>query len=260
MPAITIDLWHTLIYLEPAAEEAYMDAQAGLAAHALAIAPRGEGSPTLSEKELAGVFEDFLAEAVAEAARGRTVTVVEQLARAGQSTGRAPDAGAYLVALEEMVNGTPFLTAPGAEEMLGALHDDGYRLGVISNTVGEPGRFLRPVLHGLGLDRSIDALVFSDEHPWTKPAPEIFHAALTELGQSASAAVHVGDGWSDIEGSRRAGYRASILYSGLQEYGPKYRALFAAAPTEGSRPNHVVSRLAEIRPLVHRLLPPPTHG
>ncbi len=256
MPAVTLDLWHTLLYVEPDDEETYMRAQVRIASEALARAPGAPGArPVQDPGELARAFEQVYAEAVAESSQGRTVTAVEQLLRAGRATGRLPETQPYLEALATEVARLPFHRAPGAIELLSALQDDGYRLGLISNTVGEPGRFLRPVLSSMGFDAYLEAYLFSDEHPWAKPAPEIFRAALALLGEPAERAVHVGDGWSDIEGARRAGLRAGILFTGLNHYGARYKALFLPGNWDRPATPHVARRLDEVLTLVREILP-----
>jgi FMN phosphatase YigB (HAD superfamily) len=255
MPAVTLDLWHTLIYLEPDAEEAYMQTQVAIAQKVLAASPRRAGAPDVSFEELGRAFEKVYAEAVSEAGRGRTVTPAEQLLRAGLATGRLPPTGPYLDALGAEVSRLPFEQAPGVVEFLRSLHDEGYRLGVISNTIGEPGRFLRPILTRMGFDPYVQTYVFSDEHPWTKPAPEIFRATLSALGERPDRAVHVGDGWSDIEGARRAGYVAGILYTGLNHYGARYKALFLPSSWDRPETPHVAAGLDDVLGQVRTLLP-----
>lgn len=255
MPAVTLDLWHTLMYLDPAAEEAYMEGQARIAAEVLSDSPRLPGAPERSLVELQRIYEEVLAAAVAAANEGRTVTPAQQITEAARQAGRKPRPEAYLQGLEGEIRATRFRRAPGALELLSALHDQGYRLGLISNTVGEPGAFLRPVLHDLGLDRFVSSIIFSDEHPWTKPAPELFRAALAPLGESPDRSVHVGDGWSDIEGARRAGFRAGILFTGLHEYGARYKSLFL--PPDWDRPAtpYRAARLDQVPGIVETVLP-----
>ena len=255
MPAVTLDLWHTLLYLPPDDEEEYMRAQSRLATRYLSSAPRTAGAPALSEGEMQSAFDTIYAEAVSAAGQGRTVTPAQQLLRAGAATGRRPDVTPYLAELREIVQRLEFVRAPGALEFLAALGADGYRLGLISNTVGEPGAFLQPVLRSLGLDRYLETLVFSDELPWTKPAPEIFRTALDRLGSTPADAVHVGDGWSDIEGARRAGYRAGILFTGLQQYGARYKALFLPDGWDRPATDHVADRFDRVLDLIRRILP-----
>lgn len=243
------------MFLEPGAEERYMEAQVEIARRALAAAPREPGAEAQSPEELGTAFEREYARAVQMAERGETVTPAEQFLRAARATGRRPELAPYLADLEREVHRVPFRRAPGAIELLRDLRRDGYGIAVISNTVGEPGRFLRPTLASMGFDPFVQSYVFSDERPWTKPAPEIFRAALEDVRGEPGDAVHVGDGWSDIEGARRAGYRAGILFTGLQEYGERYRRLFLPPGWERPPADLVVSHLDEVGPLVRRLLP-----
>lgn len=256
VPAVTLDLWHTLMYLDPAAEEEYMQGQVRIAREVLARSARLPGAPDLSEEELGRVYEKVLADAVAAANEGRTVTPVAQIVEAARIAGREPDPAAYLRGLELEVRSTRFRRAPGAVELLKTLTSDGYRLALISNTVGEPGAFLRPVLHEMGFDSYVGAVIFSDEHPWTKPAPEIFRAALGPLGEAPSDAVHVGDGWSDVEGARRARFRAAILFTGLHEYGARYKSLFLPEDWDRPKAPYRAARLDEVPAIVRTLLPP----
>ncbi len=255
MPAVTFDLWHTLMFLPPAAEERYMETQVEVARRALTAAARRPGAADRTEEELGRAFEREYARAVRLAGDGVTVTPAEQFRRAAEATGRDADVDAYLAALEPVVHRLALERAPGALELLRSLREDGYGVAVISNTVGEPGAFLRPTLTAMGFDPYVESYVFSDEFPWTKPAPEIFRTALAGLGAAPEDAVHVGDGWSDIEGARRARYRAGILFTGLQEYGERYRRLFLPEGWAHPPSEHVARRLEEVGSVVRELLP-----
>jgi HAD superfamily hydrolase (TIGR01549 family) len=202
------------------------------------------------------LFEREFSAAVTEADAGRSVTPGTQLTRAARAAGRIARPEVYIDALERLVGGTPFRTAPEAIAVLGELRASGYAVGVISNTVGELGRFLRPILTRFGFDRYVEVYTFSDEHPWAKPAPEIFQSTLDALGSDPTVAVHVGDGWADIEGPRRAGMRGAILYTGLQEYGGRYRELNLPQGREVPPSDHRVSSLPDVVPIVHRMLRP----
>ena len=226
-----------------------------VASRALADARRNPGAPDLTEAELGRAFEKVYVQAVAEAGIGRTVTQVEQLQQAGRMTGRDPSTGRYMEDLERVVRETPFQSAPGALEILQGLRADGYQLGIVSNTVGEPGRFLRPVLQAMGFDRYVQTFVFSDEHPWTKPSPEIFRAALDDLREPPERSVHVGDNWDDLEGARRAGLRAGILFTGLHSYSPRYEALFRSPGRDRPVAEYEVNHLHQVLQLVRELVP-----
>ncbi len=253
--AVTFDLWHTLIYLEPDAEETYMRQQRELAVEVLLASDPLRGRRPLGRPAVRKAFDEERQRAVRVADEGRTVTVAEQFDRLARRAGRTARAGTYLELLEQELRRTPFRRAPFAVPALRSLRDRGYHLGVVSNTVGEPGRFLRPVLHRMGFDPFVEESVFSDEHPWTKPAPALFRFALKALGSRPFRAVHVGDGWSDLEGARRAGYRSAILFRGLHQYGPSYRRLFGGRRKENPPAQHTIDRLDRLPALAHKLLP-----
>ncbi|GMU40347.1 MAG: hypothetical protein AMXMBFR23_12130 [Chloroflexota bacterium] len=81
----------------------------------------------------------------------------------------------------------------GAAEAVEEAKRRGLRVGLISNTGVSGGRHLRPVFEHHGLLTHFDSLVFSDEHRRSKPHPEVFEAALRDLGVTADEAVFVGD-------------------------------------------------------------------
>jgi putative hydrolase of the HAD superfamily len=101
---------------------------------------------------------------------------------------------------------------PDVRPALGLLRERGLRLGIISNW----DLRLRPLLRNLSLDGLFHSIVVSAESGCQKPAPEIFRRAITELGVSADAALHVGDSRvEDLEGARGAGWQAALLRRGL---------------------------------------------
>ncbi len=254
---MTFDLWHTLVFLDPASEDRYLESLTRTAVEALARCPPRPGAPDLGPEELGKVFDRALRRAVDAAAAGRTVTPVEQFEAAAREAGREPRPKEYIDRLERLIRSTRFLPAPGALEVLRGLATGGYRLAVISNTVAEPGRLFRAMLADLGFERYVGAMIFSDEHPWAKPAPEIFRAALRELGEVPERSVHVGDGWSDLEGAKRAGFRAGVLFTGLREYGARYRSLNFAPDWDRLAATYRIERLDQVPEIVRSLLPPP---
>jgi len=77
-----------------------------------------------------------------------------------------------------------------------------YRLGVISNF----DRRLLVILEQLGIREHFPAIVLSSETGADKPAPEIFHRALTQLDAGPQNALHVGDDpYRDWHGAAAAG-------------------------------------------------------
>jgi FMN phosphatase YigB (HAD superfamily) len=252
---VTFDLWHTLLYLDPDAEETYMRRQVEVAVDALRELPARDGGPARPDGELRAAFEREYRAAIEAAAEGRSVPPAIQFQRAARSLGREEEPRDYLQRLRALVDATTFRVGPGSLELLGELRGGGYRIAVISNTIGESGAYFRERLHDFEFDRYVRVYAFSDELPWTKPAPEIFRHTLAELGVDPARALHVGDGRSDIEGAKRAGMRAGILFTGLQNYGAQYAKFFQSDDWERPAPDWCVHRLSELAPLVRRLLP-----
>ncbi|MGW0736437.1 HAD family hydrolase [Streptomyces sp. NPDC002851] len=78
---------------------------------------------------------------------------------------------------------------PDAAAVLGALHERGTRVAVVSNI----GWDLRPVFREHGLDPYIDAYVLSYEHGIQKPDTRLFAVACEALGVAPEDALMVGD-------------------------------------------------------------------
>ncbi|MGA7846906.1 MAG: HAD-IA family hydrolase, partial [Thermoplasmata archaeon] len=198
--------------------------------------------------------EEVRAEAVAAAARGVSTPLAVQALHAARRLGRQARPLELVQALASLIARTPFRLSPGVIETLATLQDRRFRLGVVSNTLGEPGEAWQQKLDRAGVGSYIEAWAFSDQLPWTKPAPEIFWHALGMLETPRNRAVHVGDGWSDLAGARAAGLRAGILYTGEQNYGESYARLFAPARPELREAEFAIGRLAMLPELAERLL------
>ncbi len=101
---------------------------------------------------------------------------------------------------------SPPALAEGVPEMLSALKDKGYRLGIISNTGQTPGRLIRAYLEDLDIIGYFDHATFSDEVRLSKPAPAIFLHTLASMGCLADQVVHVGDHLrNDVLGAHQVG-------------------------------------------------------
>jgi putative hydrolase of the HAD superfamily len=103
-------------------------------------------------------------------------------------------------------------------EVLRALHGDGYRIGLISNTHRSLETFESHFeLHGL-----FAVAISSSDHGYMKPHPSIFAEGLRRMAVEAKEAVMVGDSLAhDIEGARRLGMRGILVArSGLSQGAP----------------------------------------
>lgn len=92
----------------------------------------------------------------------------------------------------------------GVRELLDALRDDGWLLGVAT---GKSDRGLEHCLATHGLSRHFVSLQTADRHP-SKPHPAMLEAALFEAGALPASAVMIGDTAYDMVMAVNAGVRA----------------------------------------------------
>jgi HAD superfamily hydrolase (TIGR01662 family) len=98
---------------------------------------------------------------------------------------------------------------PDAADCLRALHDAGYRIGVVGN---QPARAVA-ALADLGLP--IDLLATSSSWGVHKPDPRFFARIVTELDVPAAEIVYVGDRLdNDVRPAAAAGMRAIFIRRG----------------------------------------------
>ncbi len=252
--AVLFDAWHTLFYLTPEGEERYLRDLRTVAAGVFdgwRRSPRAR-HPVSRDSEAVAVL--VLADASEAAARGVSVPLSVQAGRAARRLGRIARPLDLERAVGALVDRTTFERAPGAPETLERLQAAGFRLGVVSNTVGEPGEAVQRAFDRLGLARFFDAWAFSDQLPWAKPAPEIFWHCLGMLGVDRSRAVHVGDGPPDMAGAHAAGLRGGILFTGVRQYAPSYARLFHPDRPELALAAARVDRLEDVPAVADRLL------
>lgn len=97
---------------------------------------------------------------------------------------------------------------PHAQAVVEQLRDDGYRLGLISNTMYR-GQSHMSDMERFGLADLFDSLLFSaDTNKW-KPNRAPFTHVMSELRASPETTVFIGDDpGTDIVGARRAGMHA----------------------------------------------------
>lgn len=117
--------------------------------------------------------------------------------------------GPTLSAVEELVFSRPWAPIKGAADVLRALGDAGYTLGVVSNAGGTIAEELEG--HGICSVTNescprVGAIIDSHLVGVEKPDPRIFHLALDALGVQPEAAVYVGDTVRfDVRGAEAAG-------------------------------------------------------
>jgi HAD superfamily hydrolase (TIGR01662 family) len=100
---------------------------------------------------------------------------------------------------------------PEAIPTLERLHTAGLRVGLCSNAPFRVASMHDQLAH-LALREHLDAVTFSAEVGWRKPAPAMFAAALRALGAQPEESIMVGDSVrEDVAGARGAGLRSILL-------------------------------------------------
>jgi HAD superfamily hydrolase (TIGR01509 family) len=99
-----------------------------------------------------------------------------------------------------------YVVLASAAALLESLRDRGLQTGLVANSWPDPARVLRADAEALGFAAHLDAMVFSGEVGYRKPAPEIFHRACEELSVDPAQVVFVGDDLErDVHGASRVG-------------------------------------------------------
>jgi len=132
----------------------------------------------------------------------------------------------------------------GGVEVIKGLHERGYKLGIISNLIGE-----NEVPDWLEEDRLapyFGSVVLSSVCHLRKPGAEIYHIAARELGVDLADCVSVADNIKrDIPGAKAAGIGCNIIFRSPEK---KHPVEF----TEETRPDAVIDTFPELL----ELLPP----
>ncbi len=92
--------------------------------------------------------------------------------------------------------------SPGAKETLSTLHQEGYRLGVLTRSCEG---FAKTSLHNTGLLPLFMKLRTRNDSGPVKPQPESLLLLLKDMGVAKDRALYVGDGTQDMECARAAG-------------------------------------------------------
>ena len=219
--AMTSDLWYTLLYHHPVDQRRL-------------------------EKGRSKVWTDPLVHSGMSRSTARSaVDRMDRWARDREAAGHAPSVKAQAgwlarecharlpsdeisEALDRLISEARVLLAPGASAALDRMQGGGVRLGLVSNLMHGTADGARELLDSFGILGRFSVLVFSDEHPWSKPGPEPFRYAAARLRTAPSNAAHVGDLAYDVLGADRAGFHA-ILYTGLHRLEPEYLRKLAYA-------------------------------
>jgi putative hydrolase of the HAD superfamily len=239
--AVTFDFWQTLLSDQPGTMRASQVAQFGTT---LAGAGYGVDDDRLGEA-FAANWDRFEKRWFANTGQYTPTDTVDYLCI---HLGVEPDRelrSRLIDGFGHVGETIPLAVAPGVEECLALLRDGGVRIGIVCDVGLTPSPTLRDRLADLGLLAYFDAMAFSDETGWFKPAPESFRPALEGLGVDPRDAAHVGDNLrTDVAGARAIGM-VSLRYTGFRD-GSAPGSPGAGAPEA----DYVVADLREIPALL----------
>lgn len=98
---------------------------------------------------------------------------------------------------------------PGVKDMLDALKERGYRLGVISNNASLYNVF--DMLEDYGIRDYMEDVAVSSVTGYRKPHPEIFRISMRQMRCKPEECVYMGDTLSrDVIGAKRAGFGKAV--------------------------------------------------
>ncbi len=208
--AVTVDFWGTLVLDAPSSDNRYK--QKRLADFEIILRSAGM---VVSPKALDRAYEESGRQLGRIWRTLKDVPVEQHVAALLEAVERGLPGRlgpGPLAALVQAYSNAALLVPPApdgtARGALTALAGQGRILCVVSNTMRTPGRVLRKILERYGLLAPFKLLTFSDECGVRKPAPEIFHLTLRQLGVTPEDAVHVGDDpVLDVQGAQEAGMR-----------------------------------------------------
>ena len=126
----------------------------------------------------------------------------------------------------------------GGLEVITTLHSRGYRLGIISNLIGETE--IPNWLRDDGLEQYFDALVLSPVCGIRKPDPRAYTLGCRQLGLDPSECVNIADNLNrDFTGAKAAGIGANVLFISPEKLAKK-------TITDENRPDFIVHRFIDI--------------
>ena len=127
-------------------------------------------------------------------------------------------------------------------EVIKGLHERGYKLGIISNLIGETE--VPDWLEEDGLDQYFDSVILSSVCHLRKPGFEIYQLCAKEMGVDLADCVSVADNIKrDIPGAKKAGVGCNIIFESPEK---KHAVEF----TEENRPDAIIKDFREILDLL----------
>ena len=126
----------------------------------------------------------------------------------------------------------------GGLEVIQTLHARGYKLGIISNLIGEAEIY--DWLRDDNLEQYFDAVILSSVCHIRKPDPQMYFLGCEALGLKPEECASVADNLNrDITGAKAAHIGANILYISPEKLAKK-------TITDENRPDYIVHRFTDI--------------
>lgn len=126
----------------------------------------------------------------------------------------------------------------GGMDVLNGLRARGYRLGIISNLIGE--HEIYDWLRDDGLEDYFETVILSPVTGLRKPDPEMYRIACRELGLEPAQCASVADKLNrDITGGKAAGIGANILFISPEKLAEK-------TITDENRPDYIVHSFRDV--------------
>ncbi len=127
-----------------------------------------------------------------------------------------------------------------APETIAELHRRGYKLGIISNLIGE--NEIQDWLRDDDLEKYFETVVVSARCGLRKPGPDIYWLAAEQLGVPVEKCASVADNLDrDITGAKEARVGKNILYISKEKYEQKKDGI-----TDANRPDVFISDFLEL--------------
>ncbi|MEZ0320152.1 MAG: HAD family hydrolase [Pyrobaculum sp.] len=132
-------------------------------------------------------------------------------------------------AVDEAISRLEVSPEEDAVEAVKTARGEGYKVGIISNVMFWRSRATRRLLENLGIAQLADLQLYADDVGFVKPAVQIFEAAAQLLmGVEPDVYLHIGDDfYEDFLGALMAGYGA-VLVDRREQYTKK--EMFESVP------------------------------
>ncbi|MFC2967467.1 HAD-IA family hydrolase [Acidimangrovimonas pyrenivorans] len=134
---------------------------------------------------------------------------------------------------------------PGVAALIDSAHEAGLKIAVATTTSPENVEALTRACWGKPAGMVFDAIAAGDMVPAKKPAPDIYHLALSQLDLPADRAIAFEDSANGLKSARKAGLRVVVtpgIYTAHEDHAAADWLLPSLAPI------HVPDTLRELLP------------